>query len=1145
MNLYSRLYLLLLCAGPFFFQPIQAQDTVRVQTFEWNSTTRSGVFSFPNEPGAEYRKIWMTYNMRCHNAAVGNGNVGCREWDYSCNTFITDSSRVDSTRQTHPSHLISNFTGSTFPYTTQPTFDRVQYLQHETQLVLSNTVQANIGTGVAEMPLAGTLPTGKWQFLYTAAELQAAGLSAGPIEALELLPTQAGPVDFLRLRLKATAKQELQAGDPDLEGFTEVYFRNTAFVAGAPQRFNFYQPFVWDGASNLLLELSYTQSPQGQTPAVRASDAAFNGALGSNVTDFALHFEGAGAVTVPASKFTAISAEITLSLWVKGIPETLPANTTVLEGQDAGKNRQLNVHLPWSDGQVYWDCGATGGSYDRINKAANEADYEGRWNHWAFTKNANTGVMSIYLNGNLWHTGTGKSRLIEVEMFKLASAVSGNPVYYGSIDEFQIWNKALDESTIRDWMRKRVTPDHPDYANLVAYFPMDEGMGSTVADVAGAGGNATADLPNWLPIRGEDLFKNFQPSTRRPDITLLQGDAARTDVPAPVIDQTPAAPHSVVFYGVTGSDLVVTDTQYYYRAGYAYVTDEAGQVVDSVWIAPEDVLNISQLVYFAKRPAKFEILSLVTPYGNGLDLGAAGKTFTFDVTDYAPILSGQKRMSIELGGEWQEELDIEFLFIKGTPPRAVLDIQNIWPFQRGGYGEIQNDRYFEPRTLTLAPDGQHFKLRSAITGHGQNGEFVPRTHYLNVNGGNPEFLYDVWKECADNPIYPQGGTWIFDRAGWCPGAATDVHEFDISPLVTPGGQAELDYGVNGATLSDANYLVSNQLVTYGPYHFQVDAALERIARPNASDVEFARINPACSSPVIWVRNTGATPVSSLRIEYRVQGSAQAESFDWTGNIAPDAMAEIALPLSNMGFWSAGAGAKIFEAALKQVNGQADDNPANDVATARFELAAVYPDNLDYFLVVRTNNNGSDYSYQIKNAAGTVLLSRDNMLSNTTYEDALDLAPGCYTLSFFDAGNDGLSFWFFPEFGNGSLRLARKVSNIVVPVKSFNADFGAGVQYDFVIQGTVATAEALDFRAVSTYPNPAADACRVELRGFAGVVVDLSLTDATGRLIHQQPATPVPSDSWDTALDLSGMPAGVYFLRIRSAEKVWVREVVKG
>lgn len=1141
MHLHSRFCWLLLWASPFFFQTLQAQDTVRVQTFDWNSTTRSGVFDFPDEPGAGYRKIWMRYNMRCHGGTTG----GCREWDYSCNTFITDSSRVDSFRQTHPSHLISNFTGSAFWYTLQPTFHLVQYLQHETQLTLANTVQANIGAGTASLPLSGTAPAGKRQFLFTAAELQAAGLTAGPVEALELLPTQSGQIDFLRIRLKPTTKPEPDAGDPDLDGFTEVYFHNTAFLAGAPLRFDFYQPFVWDGTSNLLLEFSYTQSPQGQIPAVQASDATFNSTLVGAAADFALHFEGAGAVAVPASKFATVGAEITLSMWVKGMPEALPANTTLLEGHDAGNNRQINVHLPWSDGQVYWDCGATGGSYDRINKAANEADYEGRWNHWAFTKNAGTGVMNIYLNGQLWHSGAGKTRMIDVDVFKIGAAVSGTPAYFGSIDEFQIWNKALDESTIRAWMRKHITPDHPDYANLVAYFPMDEGVGNTLTDVTGVGGNATASLPDWRPIRGEDLFKNFEMASLRPNIALLQGDAARTDVPVPVIDQTPAAPHRVVFYGVTGSNLVTTDTQYLYRAGYTYIANEAGQVVDSVWIAPDDILNISQLVYFDKRPAKFEILSLVTPYGNGLNLGAAGKTFTFDVSDYAPILSGQKRMSIELGGEWQEELDIEFLFVKGTPPREVLNIQNVWPFQRGYYGDIQNDRLFEPRTLTLAPEGRHFKLRSAITGHGQNGEFVPRTHYLNVKGGNPEFLYDVWKVCSRNPIYPQGGTWIFDRAGWCPGAATDVHEFDISSLVLPGEQAELDYGVNGAFLSDANYLVSNQLVTYGAYNFQRDVSLERIARPNAGDVEFARINPACSSPTIWVRNTGALPVGSLRIEYRVQGSAQAESYDWTGSIAPDAMVEIVLPLDNPGFWSAGSGAKIFEAAIRQVNGQPDENPANDTAASAFELAAVYPDNLDYFLAVRTNNNGSEYAYQIKNAAGAVLLSRDSMQSNTTYEDALDLSPGCYTLSFFDAGNDGLSFWFFPEYGSGSLRLARKFNNILVPVKTFTSDFGAGVQYDFVIQGTVDAGETPDFRAVSTYPNPASDACRLELRGFAGTTVDLSLTDAQGRLMYRQAAVTVSSDNWSTALDLSGMPAGVYFLRIGSADRVWVRELVKG
>src|SRR5690606_4058209 len=183
-----------------------------------------------------------------------------------------------------------------------------------------------------------------------------------------------------------------------------------------------------------------------------------------------------------------------------------------------------------------------------------------------------------------------------------------------------------------------------------------------------------------------------------------------------VLDSTQNSPNVVVFYTVTGTDLVATDTQLLYYADLAPVLDENGNIVDFIEINPENSLSISQLTYFQKTPAKFEILSLVTPYGNGLDLGQAGKTFTIDVSDYAPILTGEKRMSIELGGENQEELDIKFLFIKGTPARNVINVQNIWPFRRGSFTQILTDQAFEPRQMSLDANGKMFKLRSSITG---------------------------------------------------------------------------------------------------------------------------------------------------------------------------------------------------------------------------------------------------------------------------------------------------------------------------------------------------------------------------------------------------------------------------------------------
>ena len=1124
---------------------IFSQDTVRVQTFDWNSTNRAGVFDFPDNPDETYRKILMKYNMRCHDAEVGFGNVGCREWDYSCNTFITDSTRVDSTRQSAPSHVISNYVESEFPYTTSPTNSYTQYLQHQTDLELTDEVKAKIGSGTTELILAGTQPVAKAQFLYLANELTAAGLPAGPIHSLEFTPTQEGQVDFLRIRMKAVSEMQLDPDQPDLEDFTEVYFSNTIFLNTATQRFNFYQPFDWDGLSNIIVEFSFTQMPNGTTPGIQASDSGFNASITTGPFDSALHFNGTGNVDVPTDHFSSISAEITISLWVNGTPEILPFNTTVFEGRDANNNRQANVHLPWGNGQVYWDCGNDGNGYDRINKPANEADYKGQWNHWAFSKNTSTGEMKIYLNGRLWHGAGGKNKPIDISVFKIGSPVTGNPNYFGDVAEFRIWDKELDEATIQAWMRKSLTPAHPNYDRLISYFPMNHTSGNEVVDFSPNGVDATAQLAHWKAIRGKDLYKNFITTTLRPDLTFLTGQAVVTDSLIPVVEQSLNGPNRVVYYGLAGSDLITTDTQLLYLAGYHYVYSDTGGVVDSVWVMPDDTIHIGQITHFTKQPAKYEILSLVTPYGNGLDLGDEGKTFTFDVTDYAPILKGSKRMSIEMGGQNQEELDIEFLFIKGTPPREVLDIQNIWPFRRGWYAQIQDDRFFEPRQVQLSPDGAHYKLRSAVTGHGSNGEFVPRAHYLNLNGGPQDFTYNVWKECADNPIYPQGGTWVFDRAGWCPGAATDVHEFDITGLVQQGGEVEVDYGVNGAFMNQANYLVSNQLVTYGEYNFSLDASLERIARPNNTDVEFERINPACNTPIVWVKNTGSQTINSLDIEYFVQGSPIIGQFNWTGTLTPDETVEIEMPLSQVGFWETSMSEPVFEARIVQVNGTSDENPANDIAISQFEPAQIFPNDEEYVLTVRTNKRGHEYAYIIKNGEGEILMQRDSMDSSTTYDDMMELPPDCYTFQFFDSGHDGLSFWFFDTLGNGSLSFRRYFnSTILIGVKTFDPDFGSGVQFDFVVEGVVSADEEQKFQSLSTYPNPAHDFINVELRGFEGKEMAVEITNLQGQKIYLNKFGKIYDEKWVSKINLSHLPAGMYFVKIKSEEKIWVNEFVK-
>lgn len=49
-------------------------------------------------------------------------------------------------------------------------------------------------------------------------------------------------------------------------------------------------------------------------------------------------------------------------------------------------------------------------------------------------------------------------------------------------------------------------------------------------------------------------------------------------------------------------------------------------------------------------------------------------------------------------------------------------------------------------------------------------------------------------ECAMNPIH-QGGTWVYDRAGWCPGDVVDTKEYDINSQVSSGPGHQLDYSL--------------------------------------------------------------------------------------------------------------------------------------------------------------------------------------------------------------------------------------------------------------------------------------------------------------------------------------------------------------
>ena len=1105
-------------------------DTITVKTLNYNSGVRDTIVNFPTN-NLTYEKVYMKYSMRCKNAQVSTGtnrNLGCGEWDYSCNTYLHDSAHVDSVEATHPDYIIAGYNGNIFPYLNSPTYDFYQTLQKSVTVTTTISDTASI-VGTGTLGLSHVLPTdthaGKSQYIFTQSELIAAGAHAGNIDAISLnLTGNPQKAKLFRVRMKAVSKSALSDTLPDLSGFTEVYFHETNFATGA-NKIQFSTPFVWDGISNVIVETSFTNK-------TNSSAITFSGSAGSGLVsrgDVQFNFNGDNYMEATSYKGISGSANRTVEAWIK----------TTITGKEIvswGKNANGEKWLLRLDGSGKLRTEVASGY-----RVGTTAINDGQWHHVAAVLNGTTtNQITLYVDGQQEVISNTGSIAINTASDINVRITKGhhNLMWDGQIADVRIWSKALSGNEIANWRFKEVDNSHPDYANLELYYPLNEGMGTTILDKSG--NNRNADVLGgeaWSQMYGADHFKNWEQIAERPNTTFHQGQYTLAITTDTILDSVMRAQHLVNQYAVfSNSGTVMNDSigvinsNVYWDASPQVTYSPTGTTVSSSPVTPTGTINIANLQYFQRNPSKFEIMSFVTPYGIGIDFGQEGKTWVFDVTDFMPILKGAHRMTIERGGQWQEEMDIKFLFVVGTPARDVLDIQQIWKVDKKSYSSISTEASFEPRDVMMNPAGKSFKIRSVITGHGQEGEFIPQNHWINVAGGSVEYNWQVWTECAENPIYPQGGTWIYDRAGWCPGMPSDVKELDITSHVTAGQPVEIDYGVSSAS-GTSDYIVNNQLVTYGDPNFTLDAAVVDIISPT-NYVEYGRMSTICEGAVIEIQNTGSTALTSLTINYWINNAPTPQTFSWTGNLAFLETAEVSLPQS-ADLWKPITGTDdVFHVEVLSPNGGSDGYVHNNKMKSVFEIPDVLPN--EFYINFRTNNAASQNSYEIRDEWGTVMISKSGFTNNTTYRDTVNLPFGCYTFRLEDAGDNGISFWANSE-GSGSMFFRNTSNNL--PVKVFGGDFGDNINYHFTVNTPLTEDEFENVNVIRVFPNPAKDKFTVELG--ENVLAGITIYNGVGQLIN----IPSSMDNNSYTYQTTGLAKGVYFIHIDNGSELVIKKVV--
>lgn len=1106
---------------------LPAQDTVWVQTLNFNDITkRRDIYQFPDS-NQTFRKILMYYTLKC-DPQTTRDKYNCGEWDYlTYSKVYVHTGIMDSNSTTYPLYKVGKTAPDTIFYTMDTTFSTYQHYNYEIKYD-SVITEKNFQFGNGTEAIGLTSNPHRFQFIINKSDIKSSGMKSGNLTKLKIeIQNSDVTLQNLVIRLKNVSKTTLSSFEEN--DLTEVFNGDYYIKQSGINSINFTTPFKWNGLSNLLIDLSYDSFDSSEPLIVMANDKG--NIIANSIEDSYFYFDGQNDLVDCGNIEDLNNAnQFTFETWVR--IDKWKAWANIL-----GKGDKVLLQTGSGQGDIYCIVRNPDNTYGYIKSILPLH----QWIHLAMVYDGsqaeNNDKLKLYIDG-FQRTLTYKGNIPETTPINTGSfSLDNNMSLNCGIDEVRIWKTAIDANSIKEFMNKPLDNTHQFYNDLLAYYPLDLENNYLSPDLSqNHFDGRLVGIPEIKSFEGFEVSKNMISDILVPNVTLIQGEY-ESHLDSTLLSVTKANQvNTIIKYQIVNRQPIPQEYTYAWISGYTYTYDPDGNKIDSTYNEPQDTIINDTLKYY-EEPFEivdpYEIGRFITPYGINLDLGPDGFTWIYDVTDYEPLLHGDVDFS---SGNNQELIDVKFAFIKGTPPRKVLSIDRIWgPEKSYKYKNLDNDVNLSATTLHLLDNAKQFMVRARFTGHGHNSndgnyphccEWKDNTHYLFVN--NEQVAnWHIFRnsECASNPVFPQGGTWPGAREGWCPGDIVYDYDFEITDKVK-ADSVNLDYSItpvpsNNQGMGNGNYVVAMQLFEFGDLTNQVDAEIYNVFTPNDNPL-YSRKNPICSDPIIVVRNNGKDAITSLKFTYSVSGGTPQE-YDWAGNIPSMLKDTIILPVQNTVFWI-GDDIHKFTVTVSQPNGLTDEYSDNDSYTTHFNMPDLYNETI--VLNYKTNQRPQDFTYRIKDIQGEVLFEKKNLSNSKLYSDTLYLPDGCFTLELTDRNHYGLSYWAYPDQGNGYFRINSIKGKLL---KSFNPDFGIGIFYSFDL-GDVFYVNDRNLNSILTvFPNPTTDKIALNIQDYFIGNANLAIYDYRGNLLVNDNV--FIGNQFNKTYNISSFANGVYYIRI--------------
>ncbi|WP_310992526.1 Omp28-related outer membrane protein [Aequorivita marina] len=278
-----------------------------------------------------------------------------------------------------------------------------------------------------------------------------------------------------------------------------------------------------------------------------------------------------------------------------------------------------------------------------------------------------------------------------------------------------------------------------------------------------------------------------------------------------------------------------------------------------------------------------------------------------------------------------------------------------------------------------------------------------------------------------------------------------------------------------------------------------DASISSIAEiPSTCDANVA--------PEISVENLGQDPITSLEIEYIING--ETNTYNWTGNILSLHSETIELPEVSYTL----QGTNTVEVSLPD-----DENNANNSTSVTFDEAPAGTGTVQ--MVLNVDNRGTDIRWYVYNSNGTAVYRGgpyENGNPQTVYE-MFELPEDCYEFRILDTASNG----------GGAITLTDSDGTVLYET---DGNYGNGERSPFSSNGVLAVNQN-EIGNISLYPNPATST--INLRNAENAYIQVF--NVLGKMIFE-----MDNIAMDQQIDVAKLQTGTYFMKISKDNKVFTK-----